>query len=48
MPQDIAIDSNDKVYVSDVGVAHPDISYVSSVLESNSANLSCELGVEMP
>jgi DNA-binding beta-propeller fold protein YncE len=35
MPQDIAIDSYDNIYVSDVGDAHPGISYVERYFEQN-------------
>jgi hypothetical protein len=33
MPQDIVIDSNDNVYLSDIGGAHPELSYIRSFLE---------------
>jgi hypothetical protein len=46
MPQDSVIDSNDNVCVSDIGKAHPEISYIRSYLEDNDP--SCELGIEIP
>jgi hypothetical protein len=35
MPQDIAIDRYDNVFISDVGDAHPEISYVKNTLAEN-------------
>lgn len=44
MPQDIAIDSSDNVFISDVGDAHPEISYVEKVLQENKdqSRTTCE------
>jgi glucose/arabinose dehydrogenase len=37
MPQDIAIDSSQNVYVSDSGDAHPELRYIEKVLTENKA-----------
>ena len=37
MPQDIAIDSSDNIYVGDVGDAHPEISYIGRALDDYQA-----------
>ena len=42
MPQDIAIDSFDNVYISDVGDAHPEISYVEAYLNEHQNLTSAE------
>jgi hypothetical protein len=44
MPQDIAIDSSQNVYISDVGDAHPEISYIERALKENAdlAQRSCD------
>jgi hypothetical protein len=41
MPQDIAIDSSHDIYISDVGDAHPEISYIESTLNENKTQDSC-------
>ena len=33
MPQDLAIDSKDNIYISDVGVAHEEVGYIERILE---------------
>jgi hypothetical protein len=35
MPQDIAIDSQDNLYIIDVGDAHSELSYIGNFLEKN-------------
>jgi DNA-binding beta-propeller fold protein YncE len=35
MPQDIAIDPQDNLYIIDIGDAHPEISYIGNFLEEN-------------
>jgi hypothetical protein len=43
MPQDIAIDRFDNVFIGDVGDAHPEISYVNRILAENE-NLTQDCG----
>jgi hypothetical protein len=44
MPQDIAIDSANNIFISDVGDAHPEISYIEQALTDNEASTqqSCD------
>ena len=35
MPQDIAVDSEDNIYIVDVGDAHSELSYIGKFLEEN-------------
>jgi hypothetical protein len=35
MPQDIVIDSEDNLYIADVGDAHSELSYIGNFLKEN-------------